>query len=63
MKPPWSVRLFLPALVLVSACTAPPDQSLIVTVARAPGDKCDFLDKTKYVEAVRSISRLLEVVQ
>ncbi len=50
MKHTWSVRLFLPALVLVSACTAPPDQSIIVTVARAPGDKCDFSDPTKYVE-------------
>jgi hypothetical protein len=50
MKHPWLVLLTLPALMLGSACTAPPDQSIIVTLARAPGPKCDFSDPTLYVE-------------
>jgi hypothetical protein len=50
MKHRWLFFLTLPTLALGSACTAPPDQSIIVTVARAPGDKCDFSDPTKYVE-------------
>ncbi len=50
MKHRWLVLLTLPALMLGSACTAPPDQSIIVTVARAPGPKCDFSDPTLYVE-------------
>jgi hypothetical protein len=41
----------LPALLLASACSAPPDQSIIVTVARAPGQACDFSDSTLYVES------------
>jgi len=50
MKHRWPIILTLPTLMLGSACTAPPDQSIIVTEARAPGDKCDFSDPTKYVE-------------
>jgi hypothetical protein len=33
-----------------SQCTSPPDQSIIVTTARAPGDICDFSNATLYVE-------------
>ena len=36
--------------LLASACSAPPDQSIIVSAARAPGTACDFSDATKYVE-------------
>jgi hypothetical protein len=36
--------------VVVSACSAPPDQSIIVAAARAPGTQCDFSDATLYVE-------------
>jgi|GEM_PF-522628 len=49
MKHTWPALLVLTALLL-GACTAPPDQSIIVTTARAPGEKCDFSDPTKYVE-------------
>jgi hypothetical protein len=41
----------LPALLLGSACSAPPDQSIIVSAARAPGQACDFSDATLYVES------------
>jgi hypothetical protein len=41
----------LPALLLASACSAPPDQSIIVSVARAPGTSCNFSDSTLYVES------------
>lgn len=46
------VRPFLLSLsaLLLGSCTAPPDQSIIVTEARAPGQACDFSDPTKYVE-------------
>jgi hypothetical protein len=40
----------LPALLLGSACSAPPDQSIIVTAARAPGPTCEFTDSTLFVE-------------
>jgi hypothetical protein len=40
--------LALPACLLLAACSADP-VSVIVTSARAPGDKCDFSDNTKYV--------------
>jgi hypothetical protein len=43
---PW----MLTALLMASACSAPPDQSIIVSSARAPGTNCDFSDATKYVE-------------
>jgi hypothetical protein len=38
------------ATLLGAACTSPPDQSIIVTTARAPGSICDFSDSTLYVE-------------
>jgi hypothetical protein len=38
----------LPLAMLVAACTADPNQIVILS-ARAPGDKCDFTDNTKYV--------------
>jgi hypothetical protein len=38
------------ALLLGSACSAPKDQSIIVTQARAPGTECEFTDATIYVE-------------
>src|SRR5450755_172458 len=41
----------LPALLVGSACSAPPDQSIIVSNARAPGLACDFSDATHYVES------------
>ena len=51
MKRPFSVvvRMLL-ATLLGAACTSPPDQSIIVTTARAPGSICDFSDSTLYVE-------------
>jgi hypothetical protein len=45
-----STVLTLSAMFLCSACSAPKDQSIIVSVARAPGLACDFSDSTKYVE-------------
>jgi len=39
------------AVLLASGCSAPPDQSIIVSSARAPGLACDFSDSTKYVES------------
>ena len=50
MKRRFSVALLLPAMLFASACKAPPDQSIIVSSARAPGLACDFSDATKYVE-------------
>jgi hypothetical protein len=50
MKRQFSVVLMVPALLFGSACKSPPDQSIIVTQARAPGLACDFSDPTKYVE-------------
>ncbi len=41
----------LAVLLWVTACSAPPDQSIIVSVARAPGTSCDFSDPTLYVES------------
>jgi hypothetical protein len=38
------------SLLLASACSAPPDQSIIVSTARAPGTECNFSDATLYVE-------------
>lgn len=35
--------------LLLAACTADP-LNVVVLAARAPGDKCDFTDNTKYVE-------------
>jgi len=35
--------------LLLAACTADP-LNVVVLNARAPGDKCDFLDNTRYVE-------------
>jgi len=40
----------LVAMSFGAACSAPKDQSIIVSVARAPGLACDFSDNTKYVE-------------
>lgn len=42
----------LPLLLLgpaLAACSADP-QNIVILAARAPGDKCDFSDNTKYVE-------------
>ena len=50
MKHRYSAILTLAAALFASACSAPPDQSIIVTSARAPGASCDFSDSTKYVE-------------
>lgn len=50
MKYPFSAMSMLAALLVGSACSAPPDQSIIVSTARAPGNNCDFADSTKYVE-------------
>ena len=50
MKRRFSVVLMLPAMLFGSACKSPPDQSIIVTLARAPGLACDFSDPTHYVE-------------
>jgi hypothetical protein len=50
MKHRLTAVSILPALLLGSACSAPPDQSIIVSSARAPGQACDFSDSTKYVE-------------
>lgn len=38
----------LPLALLLAACSADPNQ-IVVLSARAPGDKCDFSDNTKYV--------------
>ncbi len=46
------MRRLVPLLLLgllLAACTADP-LNVVVLNARAPGDKCDFLDNTKYVE-------------
>jgi hypothetical protein len=51
MKRRLALLSILPVLLLGSACSAPPDQSIIVTSARAPGTNCDFSDSTKYVES------------
>jgi hypothetical protein len=51
MKYPFSAVFLLVAVLVGSACSAPPDQSIIVSVARAPGPQCDFSDGTKYVES------------
>ena len=52
MSPRRSARtggaLALLAAALLSACGADP-LSIVVLNARAPGDKCDFTDDTKYV--------------
>jgi hypothetical protein len=45
------LQLILPVTLLGAACSAPKDQSIIVTQARAPGLACDFSDPTKYVES------------
>jgi hypothetical protein len=50
MKYPFSAVFLLVALLVGSACSAPPDQSIIVSTARAPGPNCDFSDATKYIE-------------
>ena len=50
MKSPLLAVFVLTALLVGSACSAPPDQSIIVSTARAPGINCDFSDSTKYVE-------------
>jgi hypothetical protein len=42
--------LILSAMCLASSCSAPKDQSIVVSQARAPGLACDFSDATKYVE-------------
>jgi hypothetical protein len=43
--------LLVSAAVLAPACSATKDNSIVVTSARAPGDKCDFGDPTLYVES------------
>jgi hypothetical protein len=50
MKHRHFTPFMLTALMVASGCTAPPDQSIIVSSARAPGQACDFSDSTKYVE-------------
>lgn len=45
-----TVTLLLVSTALGS-CTSPPDQSIIVSEARAPGSICDFSDATLYVES------------
>lgn len=50
MKHANSRLLQLSALLVVCACSAPPDQSIIVSTARAPGAECNFSDATIYVE-------------
>jgi hypothetical protein len=39
------------AMFCGSACTSPPDQSIIVSTARAPGNICDFSNAALYVES------------
>jgi hypothetical protein len=42
--------LTLLAVPLLPSCTAPSNQSIIITTARAPGGSCGFTDSTLYVE-------------
>jgi hypothetical protein len=46
----FAAVLVLAATALGSGCTSPPDQSIIVSLARAPGSICDFSNATLYVE-------------
>jgi hypothetical protein len=50
MKHRFAAISIVAAVFLGTACSAPPDQSIIVSSARAPGTACDFSDATKYVE-------------
>ena len=43
--------LLLSVAVVAPACSATKDNSIVVSSARAPGDKCDFGDPTLYVES------------
>jgi hypothetical protein len=51
MKHRLPVVLMLSVVLGAAGCKAPADQSIIVTLARAPGSQCDFSDNTKYVES------------
>lgn len=50
MKSSFLAVFMLSALFVLSGCSAPPDQSIIVSAARAPGTTCQFNDATLYVE-------------
>jgi hypothetical protein len=52
MKHRYSLfALMLFVVLFGSQCTSPPDQSIIVSAARAPGNICDFSNATLYVES------------
>ncbi len=50
MKYKYVLVLMLAQLPLLPACTAPSNQSIIISSALAPGGSCNFQDFTLYVE-------------
>jgi len=50
MNSPHRYLLLFPAVAILAACAAEPDTSVVVSIARAPGENCDFSDPTKYIE-------------